>query len=557
MKSSKKLMAVLLTALLAASGFSSCGNTSGKTSHETSPPSSSTSVVEDNNTDTNSSKVNKTGLPIVDEKITLTGLVALFTPVGVPDWNEHPAILELENRTNIHIEWECVSQDGFAEKRNLIFASNTLPDMVMRAGLTAEQEVKYASSKQIIALDPYFEDYAPNFSALMETDNSIYKNTASSDGHIYAMPQLNTTEGSLIAKNWINQTWLDNLGLSMPETTDGLYDVLKAFKEQDANGNGDPNDEIPFSDYKTYPSDLAKTFYGAWGFGSNHGIIDRYLDIDDNGKIRLIAQEQGYKEILTYLNRLWEEDILDHEIFSQKQPQVIAKITEDTVGYTASGNNNQWLGERRNEFTAAASLTGPYGDNAWVQVSPIVQTTGTFVITSANPYPEATMRWVDYLYSEEGTVLVRLGIEGKSYTVNNGKYELLPEIKNDPNGLTLDEAIGKWSLYCGGSVPQYAIDKVDQSAAQLPEIKAATELLRPHLVPYDSIPKLKYTEQETISLGRFAEDIRTYIDECSVKFITGERSLDEFDSFVAELQGMNLEEYLNIQQTSFDRWNSN
>lgn len=58
------------------------------------------------------------------------------------------------------------------------------------------------------------------------------------------------------------------LGLSMPETTDDLYNIFKAFKEQDANGNGSPDDEIPFSDYKTYPSDLAQTFYGAWGFGA-------------------------------------------------------------------------------------------------------------------------------------------------------------------------------------------------------------------------------------------------------------------------------------------------
>lgn len=547
MKALRKIQALLLAAAILAS-FSGC-NGGGEEDAASGAVSESVSSGESES----AAIVNKTGLPIVEEKITMKGLVA--QDIKVPDWNTHPAVLELENRTNIHIDWECVSQDGFEEKRNLIFASNTLPDLVMRAGLSVEQEVKYASANQIIALDPYFEEYAPNFSKLMEENEAIHKNIVLPDGHVYSMPQLNTTEGNLIDKHWINKVWLENLDLEMPETTEELYEVLKAFKDQDANGNGDPNDEIPFSSNKTYASDLIKPYYGAWGFGANHGIFDRYLDVDDENNVRLIPLESNYKEILAYLNRFWEEDLLDHEVFSQKEAQVVAKITDNSVGYTAQTNQNQWMGARRDDFVAAPSLTGPYGDNSWVQVNPFVQGTGTFVITNVNPYPEATMRWVDYFYSQEGMVLIRLGIEGKSYIVNDeGKYELLPEIQNPPDGLSMTQAHAKWALYFGGNVPQYATDETDLSAAQLPEIKAATELLRPHLVPYDDIPRLKFTEEETISLGRFAEDIRSFIDENSVKFITGERSLDEFDNFVEELKKMDIEEYLKVYQASFDRW---
>lgn len=547
MKASKRALSGVLVAILALLSSCSSGGT------ENSSTESSTSEISSQTENSSSPIVNKTGLPIVDEPITLKGLVAL--DIKVSDWNTHPAAVELENRTNIYIDWECVAQEGFTEKRNLIFASNTLPDLVMRAALSVEQEVKYSSAGQIIALDPYFEEYAPNFNALLESNEGIYKNIVLPDGHVYSMPQLNATEGNLIDKHWINQVWLDNLNLEMPETTEELYDVLKAFKEEDANGDGDPSNEIPFSSNKTYASDLIKPYYGAWRFGKNHGIIDRYLDVDDENKVRLIPLEPNYKEILSYLNRLWTENLLDHEVFSQNETQLVSKITDNSVGYSAQTNQNQWMGARRDDFVAAPSLTGPYGDNAWVQVSPFVQTTGTFVITNVNPYPEATMRWVDYFYSKEGMVLIRLGIEGKSYIINDeGNYELLPEIQNPPDGLSMTQAHAKWALYFGGCVPQYITDEIDLSSAQLPEIKAATELLRPYLVPYEDIPRLKYTEEETIALGRFAEDIRNFIDENSVKFITGERSLDEFDQFVKDLQVMDIDEYLKVQQASFDRW---
>ena len=55
---------------------------------------------------------------------------------------------------------------------------------------------------------------------------------------------------------WINKRWMDNLGLQEPKSLDELYEVLKAFKEEDANGNGDPNDEIPLTATDVVKPDL-------------------------------------------------------------------------------------------------------------------------------------------------------------------------------------------------------------------------------------------------------------------------------------------------------------
>jgi len=503
-------------------------------------------------TEPSGGSVNKTGLPIVDEKITLRGMVALDP--NVPDWNTHPFCIELEKRTNIHVEWECVPEDAWFERRNLAFASNELPDFILRAVLSPEDEVKYASTGQIIAIDPLFSDYAPSFSAIMAQEPSVLRNIVLPDGHVYALPQLNKVEGNLIDKYWINKTWLDNLGLSVPETVDEFYNALVAFRDNDPNGNG-LKDEIPFSINVSNPRSLIQHFYGAWGFGHNHGILNRpsYIDVDDNGKIRVIAADPRFKEMLTFFNRLWSENLLDHEVFSQSRPQLVAKIETDQIGFSNSGFNNQWMGAKRDNYVAMPALKGPYDSRGhWHMTNPLVQNNGIFVITSANQHPEATMRWIDYFYSLEGTRLVRMGIEGESYDVIDGKNVIKDEILNSPDGL--DVALSKWAVYSGGLIPQMIVDEVDGSAAQLPEIKAITEMMRPFLLPYDVFPRPKYTEEESRRLGAIATDLQTYMDESVTKFITGELSLDKFDDFVQQLQKMNMDEYIAIHQAAFDRW---
>ena len=142
-------------------------------------------------------------------------------------------------------DWECVTQDGCAEKRALRLAQGDLPDIFFRAALTNEEVASLASAGQLVDLAPMLEQYAPNFSALMEQDPTIRLSIEDADGAIYSLPQVTTYV--LTTHPIINTTWLENVGLEMPTTIDEYYNALVAFKEQDANGNGDPDDEIPLS----------------------------------------------------------------------------------------------------------------------------------------------------------------------------------------------------------------------------------------------------------------------------------------------------------------------
>ena len=496
-------------------------------------------------------EVSKDGLPISEEKITLTGLVSSDPKVG--DWNENPTVKLFEERTNIHVDWESVPAAGFAEKRNLLFASNELPDIIMRAGLSSSLEAKYAANGQLLALDELL-DYAPNLRALMEQNPIIAKNITSPDGHIYSLPQLNTTEGNLINNYYINKDWLEKLNLEMPRTLEELKDVLRHFVQDDPNGNG-VADEIGFAGTgKGGVSGLLGNFYGSFGMGLNRGVIDGYFQINDDNKVEMAALTDNYRKMVSYFHELWQEGLMDKDSFSQDYIPVSAKANLDQVGFVNYGNNNLWLGACRGSFVQPPVLAGPDGYHAWVGVNSLVQTNGAACITAACKNPEAAMRYLDYFYSKDGTLAIRMGIEGKSYYVEDGKYKLYDFIANDPNGLTLDEALCKWGLFGGGCLPQYITDEVDMSAAQNADTKADVETLRPDLIDPESLCKLLFSSDEAFELSVYQTDILNFVQENIVKFITGERDLAEWDDYVSQVQAMGLEQYLAIYQAAYDRW---
>ncbi|KOP65539.1 hypothetical protein AMS62_09970 [Bacillus sp. FJAT-18019] len=542
----KKKYVLLLSTLLSVSLLlmSACSNTGNNADHK--------APLANESTD----NINKTGMPIANEPVHLKGLVAKYELVK--DWNEHKGLQDYEVKSNVIIDWDSVPQNTFEERRNLLFASNDLPDFVMRAMLSPQLITSYAAAGQIIPLDDLIDaGYAPNLSALMEANEGIRKSITSADGHIYSLPNISEADGR-IASSWINKEWLDKLGLEMPTTMDEFYEVLKAFKEQDPNGNGIA-DELPISGYKENNSsgnEFFRSFYGSWGFGGNSGIIAPYMDVDDEGKVRYIATDDTFKDMLTFFNKLWAEGLIDKEIFSQDMNQEVAKIDEERVGYVAKGNNNLWMGDNRSHYVQNPVFKAIDGDVYWTGVSPKVRDLGSFVITSKNPNPAATLRWADYFLSEEGTALARLGIQDVTYTIDgDGFYKLKDEFANNPNGLTVDEALAEYTIFQGGNIPQRVTQNVDQSAAVLPEMIANKDVIRPFLVPDEKLMIPNFTEEENIQLSTYATDIEAFTDEQIVKFITGARPIGEWETFVETLGKMKLDKYLAIYQAAYDRWN--
>ena len=113
----------------------------------------------------------------------------------------------------------------------------------------------------------------------MEEYPDIRKGLTMPDGNIYSLPSfydpalLSMLIGTPI---WINQEWLDQLGMKEPQTTEEFYAYLKAVKETDLNGNG-KHDEIPFASAGI--TGIIDHLKGSWGLGTS-GLGHKLVDID-------------------------------------------------------------------------------------------------------------------------------------------------------------------------------------------------------------------------------------------------------------------------------------
>ncbi|KRE64673.1 extracellular solute-binding protein [Paenibacillus sp. Soil750] len=498
--------------------------------------SSDTSSKEnEGKTPANESKgVTTAGFPIVKEPLKLK-MFTRIAPSNGP-FKDMPVFQDYEKMSNIQVEFIEAPTDGFPEKKNLLFASNELPDVMYRSALTPLEATRYGSGGQLIPLEKLIEAYAPNIKKLMETYPEIRSAITTPEGHIYALPGIVSVNSARTDKKWINQAWLKKLNLKEPETTDELYEVLKAFRDKDPNGNG-KQDELPM----TARNGLSIVPIMAGSFG-----LDFQLGYNinlENDKVNLWMGSDRNKELLMYLNKLYAEKLLDTELFTQKEAQYLTKQGTGNTGFFFDQTNNPMLdGKVQDQYIGIAPLKGPHGDRLQL-AAPVPRDFGAFAITSVNKNPEATMRWVDYFYGDEGSTMLRFGRQGENYELKNG-------IPYYTDAFLATGNQSKITPYAGGGAPHLISDKV-ASFINPPQVQEAQKKLDPFM------PKIRYAapmfdEQTAQQINILRNDIDKYYEEQSTKFIAGALSFDKWGEFQNTLKKMKIDELQKLYQVAYD-----
>ena len=503
-----------------------------------------------NNTEASEVPVNKEGFPIVDEEITLSMMAPGASEA--PEWKDIPTLQEYSEMTNINFDYNTPPIDDFQTNLNLAFASGDLPDIIFAAGsdnLTPGMEVDYGEQGMLLPLEDLIEAYAPNIKKLLEDRPDIEKSITTIDGHIYALPNVSAVHTSSWSGNllWYNGQWLDALDVKeLPKTTDELYELLKRFRDEDPNGNGEA-DEIPLLDVKMQSS--RHWFLGAFGM-KEWGIEE----VD--GDVRYTPILDEYKEYLTYMNKLYEEELLDPETFSQNDEQKRAKGQENRVGLFPDWYSYFTTGENEEE-----AMNNPmfYPFTSHVSDEPVVIRSpgfgrGSFAISSENPNPEASIRWVDYFYSQEGNRFFHLGPEGYL-------WEWADEEEDEIVMLDIPEEYDTIEDYRAKLTPDYGIPTASLTQPiEGQEMTAFDEFIKSETEekyePYAEVPyPLVYlTSEEQKESDSIEVDLESYVEQMEAKFITGVEPLSEWDNYVETIENMNIERYVEIYQDAYDRW---
>ena len=179
-------------------------------------------------------QINKTGMPIVNQKITYK----LVSPqIGDTSYNEKEFYKELEKTTNIHMEWEEVNPSVWTEKIQLIMSSKDLPDAVYGLIYDSNLVQQMGTEKLIIPLQNLVKEWAPNFQKVFDNNPAFKKANTFLDGNMYSLFAINeATYQKDDQRLYINQEWLTALKLPMPKTTQEFYTTMKAFKDNNMGG---------------------------------------------------------------------------------------------------------------------------------------------------------------------------------------------------------------------------------------------------------------------------------------------------------------------------------
>lgn len=540
-----RCLVALITAMMTA--MAGCGS-SGESSSSSEGSSETSSAAETSETSEVPENLNLTGYPIVNDKITLN--FAVVKTVNHDDFATIPTVVSYEEKSNIHIEWEAIPQAGLTEKVNLMFASNKLADAFYGPVLTVNDISKYSAQGVLAPMDDLIDQYAPNLKAILEENDDIRKSITMPDGHIYSLFQYNwAPHGQVKSKIFINQEWLDTLNLKAPDNLEEFKEVLIAFRDGDPNGNGQ-KDEIPFA-ISIGSEAGAESLRDVYAMMAPWGV---WADIMiENQKVVAGYTQEGFKDALKFYQELYKDGLMDAELFTQANDQFIAKGSGEDARYGIFYNHMASLavGTNEDQYVGMAPLTGVDGN----KLHPVRQTESSinrFVISETNPYKEATMRWVDYLYTEQGMMEFSRGPEGVAWErMDDGTIELLPT----PEGMVY--AKFRQTQSCGAISPFY---KPEESNLQFSETDAAyNEMVEELYYPYApaEVPpnEFVFTEDEIKQVDFLSTTISPYISEFIAKCITGVYDVEaEWPKYLESLQNMKNDELIQMYQQSYDRY---
>lgn len=556
-----RLISMLLVSCMIFSCLAGCGQ---EEQTETKSTSASTSKSTEQVASTSSSQTSET--EVVNGEIPLDYFAGTEisiaiknrdSDVNVDNYSEKAICKMIEEETGIIVNWIPVAETGASEK-TATFLAGDMPDMMI--GLVQDSMlIKNADMFYDLSEEGLLETYAPDVYEMYNACGDVAWNYCTlEDGRV---PGLLRGEGFVTAAGnyyYINKVWLDQLGLEIPTTTDELYDVLCAFRDNDMDGDGDATNELPMSFCNAYNTGyiwLLADWFGITSESSNMLKTGRTV-VD--GTVVSTWDTQHYREFLEFSHKLIADGLLDVEGFSQTHEQYQNKIAAGLVGFFGCYAPNYYLGEEIIDNYVWVPTMQAYEDVEYKKTGWTRQFDATAVMQIAADCEnvEACLWLWNYLVSDVevyGTAIY--GPKDVAWTLEDGKIKKLEVDKVVyPDGLTSSNYQPSTAIFNVGIVP--FINDYDTYYAP----KAATENSRQWLVNSsmdyiytEGIPdRLAVPDEWTEENADVGTELSAYISGFVGESIMNGLSDAQWEKHLKMLEDLDYQRYIELQQMHLD-----
>ncbi len=528
------LMLVMLFGMVAA-----CGNEDGTTA----------ATEGDSTTGSEETTEYVYKMPITDDTTTIS-IWRSFSSTLVADPNEVSANKSLEENTNVHVEWVCASTTSAQEQFNIMIVSQEYQDAIMARVGNAQEPAYTGGVDKAIADGVYIDvadylQYAPTFVEYFESNENIAKQCTTDGGAIF-MNNVQSGEQPSWCGPMVRQDWLDELGMSTPETYDDWYNMLTAFK----NDLGVSNALF-----------LSQDGYSSLANGLTAGYDTTGSFYNQDGTVKYGFIDEGFREYLTMINQWYKEGLVDQDFYTRTGTDAQTQFLQDKVGamdmgvYTYAGLWPAMHPDDGVELVAVPFPTKTAGSEVHFRnFNEICGTTPIFPTTAAveDGNIETLMRWLDYRYADEGAFICNYGTEGLTWEMGDDGLPHFNDFFLHNDEYTLSDMT---TMHCDSTYGGYYmwIRENDQYTEEVLEGPQAW-------VDSSSgdwmMPPVTLTAEEASEYATIYGDIETYVNESVMQFITGIRSLDEWDEYVSMVENMNIARCIEIYQDALDRYNA-
>lgn len=547
----KKLIALFCILAMQATLICGCSTAAENNSSEnagiTSEAASSTSVQTSGSTEA----VATVSYPISDGSEAVTCWMSLPPHVSpyLKDVAQSAAYRAASEATGIDFKITSVSSEAESSQFALMMAGQSYSDydIIVGGGKLYGSTGAAVDEDIFMDLTDYIEQDMPDWYSFLQSDSEVKKLLTTDNGQIGDIA--GRASGGVPHGLGIRKDWLDELGLSIPTTYDQFYDVLTAFKNKYNCAQPLLMMSNGFLD-----SDMLAAGLGVTRDNSDGWYVD-------NGTVKFSLTGDGLKQYVTMLNKWYSEGLISSDFINNTSGAGInydSDMLDDTCGVYCTGMD---IFNSSNKAQAA--------DPDW-EVVPIADITpsGTETITiaktpSSDPLSnkwnvttgvsddriKTVLNFVNWFFTDAGKLACNYGIAGEAFeydSSNTPQYTDL--ITNNPQGSFIAQAIYlNWNAsYCLDETTFDALYEEAQITA-----KEIWNSNRTNSSQYHG----DLTSEEASEYSTKYSDIKTYVEEMVVTFITGDSDVNsEWDTYVSTIDGMGLSDCQKLKQDAYDRY---
>ena len=489
----------------------------------------------------------ETMYPIQEEGVSLTFMINLggfvFQFMENGDLNQTIAAQIQEEETGIHIEYQGVDQDAYSDRFSLMVASEDYTDMCATPEMLYPGGIDGLIDDEVMVNINDYLDVMPHFAAFGQEHPEFIKSMTSDSGNLVSIwNYVPDTDYCVMYR----QDLLEQVGLDIPETYDELHEVLTAFKNE--------------TDVKT-PLEVGRngTSNCAWMGGYDCAISsDEEFGwlVDDDGNVVCSTVSDNMRDFLTLWSQWYAEGLMTKDFISQESNTRDPIIT-GSCG--ATYNMMTCVSDSEREaygisMVCAPDVTINKGDiiHTGINEHPTNKGSGSIGITTACEYPEVAAKWLNWFFTEKGTVTYNFGVQGETYDIDaDGNYYYTDAIINNELGLP---AMLATSMLIGW--PAMSFPRMEERTTAFYTNDDERGMMDLWYSNRDNAHVYfgDLTAEESSAYSATASDILTYASENISGFIMGARPMSEWDSFVQTCYDMGIQDLIDLKQAAYDRY---